>query len=168
MKGFFLLQIMILGSFCFCQNANREPISYIKGFTGTGGHGGILPAASAPFGMGQLGPDTRFTGGTTYLYSDSLVYGFSHLHKSGGGCTTFTDILFLPITDFLTANNLQYPNNVSDRFSHDHEFFEPGYYKIKLLNTNIDAELTETERCGMHSYTYPKGRVQQLIRGKGE
>jgi predicted alpha-1,2-mannosidase len=160
---FFLLNIMVFNSVCFCQIIDKEPISYVKGFTGTGGYGGILPAASAPFGMVQLGPDTRFTGGTTYLYSDSLVYGFSHLHKSGGGCTTFTDIAFLPITDFLTTDNLQYPDNVSARFSHDHESFEPGYYKVKLLNTNIDVELTATERCGMHRYIYPKGKAQQLI-----
>ncbi len=157
-----LLAMIVFSSSCYSQKVNREPISYVKAFTGTGSNGGTIPAASAPFGMVQLGPDTRFHGGTSYLYSDTILYGFSHLHKSGGGCTDFQDFEFFPTTNFLTSDKT-YPQNVESRFSHNQEFFEPGYYKVKLLNTNIDVELTATKRCGMHRYTYPKGKAEQLI-----
>jgi len=159
----FLLAIIVFSSVCYGQKVNIEPIAYVRALTGTGGYGGTIAAAFMPFGMVQLGPDTRFGGGTTYLYTDTLIYGFSHLHKSGGGCSDYQDVLFLPTTDFLTHGKLKYPDNVNSRFSHSQEFFEPGYYKVKLQNTNIDAELTATERCGLHRYTYPKGKPQQLI-----
>lgn len=157
------LSAVVFSSCCSSQKENKEPVSYVKALTGTGGFGGTIAAAFTPFGMVQLGPDTRFGGGSTYLYSDTLLYGFSHLHKSGGGCSDYQDVIFLPTTDFLTHDNTGYPDNVNSRFSHNQELFEPGYYKVKLLNTNIEAELTATERCGMHRYTYPEGKAQQLI-----
>ncbi len=155
---------MIFFSFgCNDPKVHKDPVSYVKALTGTSGYGGTIAAAFTPFGMVQLGPDTRFDGGTTYLYTDTLLYGFSHLHKSGGGCTTYQDILFLPTTDFLKHDETIYPDKVNSRFSHDQELFEPGYYRVKLLNTDIEAELTATERCGIHRYTYPEGEAQQLI-----
>lgn len=156
-----LFSLVILGCSGFAQKEKKEPISYVKPFTGTEGNGATIAAAFTPFGMVQLGPDTRFN--WSYAYSDTLIYGFSHLHKSGGGCSDYQDIIFLPVTDFLTGDPTIYPETVSSRFSHDQEFFEPGYYQVKLLDTNIEAELTATERCGMHRYTYPKGNSQQLI-----
>ena len=149
---------------CNDQKVQKEPISYVKALTGTSGYGGTIAAAFTPFGMVQLGPDTRFGGGTTYLYTDTLLYGFSHLHKSGGGCTTYQDITFPANHRFFNIHDeTKYPDKVNSRFSHDQELFEPGYYRVKLLNTNIEAELTATERCGMHRYTYPEGKAQQLI-----
>jgi predicted alpha-1,2-mannosidase len=155
-----LFALTILSSNSYCQKIIKEPISYVKALTGTGGDGGMYATASVPFGMVQLGPDTRFN--WAYHYSDSLIYGFSHVHKSGGGCSDYQDIIFFPTTDFLTQENMKYPDKVNSRFSHDKELFEPGYYRVNLLNTNIEAELTATERCGMHRYTYPKGKDQQL------
>ena len=160
---FYSLAMIVFSSGCYDQKTHKEPISYVKALTGTSGYGGTIAAAFTPFGMVQLGPDTRFGGGTTYLYTDTLIYGFSHLHKSGGGCTTYQDILFLPTTDFLPLEKTIYPDIVNSPFSHDQEFFEPGYYRVKLTNTNIEAELTATERCGMHRYSYPEGKAQQLV-----
>ena len=36
------------------------------------------------------------------------------------------------------------------RFSHDDETAEPGYYSVLLKDTGIRAELTATERTGLH------------------
>ena len=156
-----LFVILILSAGSFCKKVQKEPISYVKPFTGTQGDGATIAAAFTPFGMVQLGPDTRFN--WSYAYTDTLIYGFSHLHKSGGGCSDYQDIIFMPVTDLLTGNDTHYPDVVNSRFSHDLEFFEPGYYKVKLLNTDIEVELTATERCGMHRYTYPDGKEQQLV-----
>jgi len=70
--------------------------TFVDRFTGTGGSGGIVPVASMPFGMVQLGPDTR-TSNTGYHYNNQTLLGFSHVHKSGAGCSDFQDILFLPL-----------------------------------------------------------------------
>jgi len=155
-----LFVLLVISSCCYSQKVNREPISYVKAMTGTGGFGGLYATASVPFGMVQLGPDTRFN--LAYHYADTLIYGFSHVHKSGGGCSDYQDIIFFPTTDFLTHDNTKYPDSVNSRFSHARELYEPGFYKVNLLNTNIEAELTATERCGMHRYTYPNGKAQQL------
>jgi len=156
-----LFLLLIVSYNCYSQKTKREPISYVKAMTGTGADGGTIAAAFVPFGMVQLGPDTRFN--YAYHYTDSLLYGFSHLHKSGGGCSDYQDIIFFPTTDFLSHDNSKYPDVVNSLFTHNDELFEPGFYKVKLLNTSIEAELTATERCGMHRYTYPKGKDQQLV-----
>src|SRR6476659_4781593 len=68
---------------------------------GTGGHGHTFPGAAVPFGMVQVSPDTRLDGWdgcSGYHYSDSLIYGFSHTHLSGTGCSDYGDILLMPAT----------------------------------------------------------------------
>ncbi|VAX15767.1 Alpha-1,2-mannosidase, partial [hydrothermal vent metagenome] len=42
------------------------------------------------------------------------------------------------------------------KFSHDLEKASPGYYKVKLLDDDIDVELTVTEFVGFHKYTFNK------------
>ncbi|MBT8252492.1 MAG: GH92 family glycosyl hydrolase, partial [Bacteroidia bacterium] len=48
-------------------------------------------------------------------------------------------------------------------FSHENEWAEPGYYKVHLESTNIDVELTVSERSGIHRYTFPDDTPQILI-----
>ena len=125
------IALVFLSCTCCSYKLNKEPISYVKTFTGTAGRGATNVSACVPFGMVQLGPDTRFNW-TYYLYTDTLIYGFSHLHKSGGGCSDYQDILFLPTIGFsLDAD--PYPDQVNSRFSHDQEFFEPGYSNISAI-----------------------------------
>ena len=40
--------------------------------------------------------------------------------------------------------------------AHDDERAEPGYYSVTLGDHGITAELTATERVGMHRYTFPR------------
>jgi putative alpha-1,2-mannosidase len=49
------------------------------------------------------------------------------------------------------------------RFKKDSEVAEPGYYSVFLDDYGIQAELTATERCGLHRYTYPAGEESRLI-----
>jgi len=41
---------------------DKNLISYVNPFIGTGGHGHTYPGATMPFGMMQLSPDTRLDG----------------------------------------------------------------------------------------------------------
>ena len=131
-----------------------DAVSYVRPMMGTGAAGCVVPMAAVPFGMVQLGPDTYFTA-SGYHYDHSVLYGFSHTHKSGGGGTDFQDIMFFPVTGDSWQSCERYPETVSSRFSHDQESAAPGYYSVKLLDSDIDAELTATARCGMHRYSYP-------------
>lgn len=161
-SAFLFLSISLVSFNCFCQKTYQEHISYVNCMTGTGGDANLLPVASVPFGMVQVGPDTHLNN-SGYKYSANRIIGFSHTHMSGGGCNDFKDIMFFPVSDHSLVDRNQFPEKISSPFSHDKETAEPGYYKVKLLDSNIDAEITATERCGMHSYSYPKGKPQQLI-----
>ena len=72
-------------------------------FVGTDFHGHTFPGATMPFGMVQLGPDTRLTGWdgcSAYHYTDTIIYGFSHTHLSGTGCSDYGDILLMPLNKY--------------------------------------------------------------------
>jgi predicted alpha-1,2-mannosidase len=134
------------------QEADYTP--YVKPMVGTGGHGHTFPGAVVPFGMVQLSPDTRndgsWDGCSGYHYSDSLIYGFSHTHLSGTGCSDYGDILLMPTLKKPAWDRAAYPA----RFSHKGEKASAGYYSVKFSDDPVLAELTTTARVGFHKYTF--------------
>lgn len=141
-------------------------ISYVNPFIGTGGHGHTYPGATMPFGMMQLSPDTRLDGWdgcSGYHYSDNYIYGFSHTHLSGTGVSDYGDILLMPTNEINFNNGADGKKGYRAHFSHDTEVAEPGYYKVHLDSTNIDVELTVSERSGIHKYTFPAAENQVVL-----
>lgn len=135
-------------------------------FVGTGFHGHTFPGATAPFGMVQLSPETRWEGWDAcagYHYDDDSLYGFAHTHLSGTGCSDLGDVIFLPTTTPET-----YIEHIRDErlpkvgFSHDDEEAHAGYYSVRLED-GIGAELTATPLMGVHRYTFPEGKGSLLI-----
>jgi len=49
------------------------------------------------------------------------------------------------------------------KFSHDQEEASPGYYTVKLLDDDVDVELTATEFVGFHRYTFNKPTKENHI-----
>ena len=130
---------------------------FVNTFIGTGGHGHTYPGATLPFGMVQLSPDTRLEGWdgcSGYHYSDSIIYGFSHTHLSGTGVSDYGDILLMP-----TIFGSTQPRVWVSKFSHANESASPGYYAVRLDDTQIEVELTATERVGFHRYTFPASQL---------
>ncbi|WP_374407493.1 GH92 family glycosyl hydrolase [Pelagerythrobacter sp.] len=135
-------------------------------FIGTGGHGHTYPGASLPFGMAQLSPDTNTHGWDAcsgYHQKDGSILGFSHTHLSGTGIGDMLDVLVVPTRQQLTLE----PGTVEDpdagyrqRYSDEHA--EPGYYRV-ALESGVLAELTVTERCGLHRYRFGDGPAHILI-----
>jgi len=160
---FFLFSIFFVSLF----SASAQTFtSYVNPFIGTGAvdkqslSGNCYPGATSPFGMVQLGPDTRMEpswgdDGNGYNYADSIMYGFSHTRLSGTGVSDFIDLLLMPTTDKSEIIAKSF-------FSHENEEAHPGYYRVKLLSSGIDAEMTTTTRCGIHHYSFPKGKDQRL------
>ena len=157
-----------------------DKVSYVNPMIGTEGMGHTFPGACAPFGIVQLSPDTdtiphnidgvyqgkvyEYCAG--YQHTDNTIVGFSHTHLSGTGHSDLGDLLIMPQTGVLQLN----PGTKDDpdsgyrqRFSHDTEQASPGYYTVTLDDTGIKAELTATQRVGVHKYTYPKGSDQRII-----
>src|SRR5215470_506540 len=150
--------------------ANSEDFTkYVKIAIGTGGHGHTYPGATVPFGMVQLSPDTYNDGWdwcSGYHHSDSSIMGFSHTHLSGTGASDMLDFLLMPGTGptKLFPGARQNPGEgYRSRFSHEEEIAVPGYYSVILRDYNIHAELTATERAGIHRYTFPKSDSSHFI-----
>lgn len=146
---------------------DRSKTPRVNPFIGTGGHGHTYPGATAPFGMIQLSPDTRFDGWdgcSGYHYSDSIIYGFSHTHLSGTGVSDYGDLLIVPqVGKAKTMPGYLQSDGYGSRFSHDKEKAKPGYYDVHLEDGDIDVKLVVSERAGMHEYTFNNTTEKKYI-----
>ena len=146
------------------SSSERTHTPFVDKFIGTGGNARVAPVASVPFGMMQLCADTRDSG-SGYHYDDPAILGFSHLHKSGGGCADFLDILFMPLPTDVSADSLQtlMSHEFISPLDHRREKCEPGLYTVDLYDGAITADLTATSRCGIQRYRYRDGHVSPLV-----
>ena len=145
---------------CFSATAVAATVQnltqYVNQYVGTGGHGHTFMGANVPFGLVQLGPTEPTRGWdwcSGYYYDDDELIGFGHMHLSGTGIGCLGDVAFLPVKDF---------KQTSTRFNHEAEKVHPGYYSLQLTDPNVLVELTATERCGFHRYTFKDGAKAQL------
>ncbi len=155
-QALFLLAILCTGG-CAVLPAPL-PIDRVDPLIGTRGGGNVYPGASAPFGMVQLSPDNGRSGWERiagYDYGDSTIAGFSHTHLSGTGAGDGYDIALMPY--LAPARRGRGELGIHSVFSHADETAQAGYYRVRLQSYGIEAELTATERCGMHRYTFPAG-----------
>ena len=145
-----------------------SPVSLVNPFVGTGGHGHTFPGATAPFGMIQLSPDTRhegWDGCSGYHYSDSVIYGFSHTHLSGTGVPDYCDLLIIPQSGKKAKVVPGYEDSkgFGSTFSHNTEIAKPGYYEVYLEDDAIKAQMTTSERAGIHQYTFQREKDKKFI-----
>ena len=171
MVGFLLFSTVI---------AQKQPYQYINPLIGTEKMGHTFPGATVPFGAIQLSPDTdtlsyeqngkynpdvyKYCAG--YQYADKTIVGFSHTHLSGTGHADMGDFLIMPTTGALQLNPGTADKPLSgyrSSFSHDTEIAEANYYKVKLEDDNITAELTTSARVGFHQYTFPATDQAHII-----
>lgn len=139
-----------------------EITKYVNPFIGTGAIDGGLsgnnyPGATSPFGMIQLSPDTseapNWGDASGYDYNRLTIFGFSHTRLSGTGASDLIDVTLMPTSSGRTSST----------FTHDEEKARPGYYQVMLKDENINAELTTTQRNGIHRYQYPAGKDAEII-----
>ncbi len=131
----------------------REPVDYVNPFIGCAANGHTFPGACTPFGMVQTSPVTGAVGWqycAEYLYSDKRIWGFTQTHLNGTGCVELGDILVMPST--------ARPGRIDYRSSFDKKSEEahPGYYKVYLDETGVQAELTATPHVAFHRYTFQR------------
>jgi predicted alpha-1,2-mannosidase len=162
------------------QNKTTNLIQYANPIIGTEKMGHTFPGATVPFGSVQLSPDTdtlsydyngkynkdiyKYCAG--YQYDDKTIVGFSHTHFSGTGHSDLGDFLIMPTTGTLQLNpgtEDKPETGYRSVFTHASEVAEPGYYKVKLEDHNINAELTATTRTGFHQYTFSQSKEAHII-----
>ena len=154
---------------CHRHADDGAPTRYVDPRIGSGGHGHVFVGASVPFGMVQLGP-TSITQAwdwcSGYHESEASVIGFSHTHLSGTGIGDMFDVTVMPVVGEVTyaRGSLEEPGSglwsMADR---TREVAEAGYYAVPLTRYGIVAEMTATERVGMHRYTFPEGEEAAIV-----
>src|SRR5690606_12234306 len=124
--------------------------------------------AAFPFGMAKLGPSTNGSYGNKsgweavgYDSRHSSIEGFANLHEFQVGGFLFTamtgDLETVPGT-------LENPDEgYRSRFDKSDEHAVPGYYKVKLKDYGVTAELTATKRVGFQKYTFPQSDESYII-----
>lgn len=119
-------------------------VNTLIGTKGTGLTSGYLyPGATYPYGMVQFTP--------SYFSKSS---GFVINQLSGGGCDHMGNFPTFPVKGKLSMspdNILNYRVNLSEEKGH------AGYYET-MVQEDIKAKLTVTERTGMANYEYPAGQ----------
>ncbi len=149
MKNRLLIYLLFVIS-TFAVNAQIKESGYagkVNTLIGTKGvgltSGYLYPGATYPFGMVQFTP--------SYFSKQS---GFVINQLSGGGCDHMGNFPTFPVKGKLKMspdNILNYRINISNEKGH------AGYYEA-MVQEDIIAKLTVTERTGMAHYEYPSGQ----------
>jgi predicted alpha-1,2-mannosidase len=139
-----------------------QPAASVNPLIGTGAGPGdginLFPGATSPFGMVQLSPDTE-EHGFGYHYTDSDVQDFSMTHLSGPGCPNEGDVAFMATTGPVMTQAADYKSP----YSHQMEKASPGYYQVRLLQWDIDAELSATDHTGIARFVFPAGQAANIL-----
>lgn len=141
-------------------------------FIATGGVpymcGHDTPAATTPFGMVRLAPDTasilvnaQCRNRSGYYFGDNKIIGFSHTRLVGADSREGGVFRVFPTTGARVAE-LRDGERFA-RFSHRDETAFPGYYAVRLPKEGVLAELSATPRVGVHRYTFEKGATPHLL-----
>jgi len=177
MKRILLTCLLLSGYSVYAQ---QDLVKFVKPIIGTQKMGHTFPGATVPFGAVQLSPDTdtlsyelngKYNGDVYkycagYKYEDKTIVGFSHTHFSGTGHSDLGDFLIMPTQGKLQLNpgtSADTKSGYRSAYSHANETAEAGYYKVKLDDDNITAELTATNRVGMHQYTFQKSEESHIL-----
>jgi len=143
--------------------------NYVNTTIGTGGHGHVFMGANVPFGMVQLGPTSipqSWDWCSGYHDSDSTVIGFSHTHLEGTGIGDLFDVTLMPVMGEVTYARGTEDKPGSGLWSYaerSKQVSSPGYYSVPLVRNGVLAELTATNRVGVHRYTFPKGKDAAIV-----
>ncbi|MBP6872792.1 MAG: GH92 family glycosyl hydrolase [Bacteroidales bacterium] len=160
--------------------SQQDLIGFVNPLIGTQRMGHTFPGATVPFGMVQLSPDTdtisyekegKYNGEvyaycSGYQYDDPTIVGFSHTHFSGTGHSDLGDFLVMPTSGKARLNpgTASHPESgYRSAYAHANEMAQPAYYKVRLDDDGILAELTATERVGFHRYTFSKNDTANII-----
>ena len=153
MKYLILTCLSFISNLLFAQAVSepesKKPTSSVNVFLGSSGdHGQLSPAASYPFSMLSIGPQTYPSTHTGYEHLAKKFLGFTHNRFEGVGCMgSGGNLLIKPFlgTDPEKSELIKAKEQAS-----------PGYYNVGFTN-HITAEFSVFKNEGRHRYQLPKG-----------
>ncbi|MBQ6286355.1 MAG: GH92 family glycosyl hydrolase [Bacteroidales bacterium] len=147
------LTVLVVSVAAIACKSVADPVHEVNPFIGTALDGHTSPAASVPFGLVQLGPDTPEGGVAGYHDNDRVILGFSHTHLSGTGQGDLGDFLFTPAIGEVAP----LPFRKEDEQAH------AGYYKVSFPSVGIVAEMTALSHTGCHRYTFTGKGTRKIL-----
>lgn len=160
-----LFFLLLLGYACNSSTNNssandEDVLQYANPFIGNADNGHTFPGACAPFGLIQAGPETgndswRYCSG--FNFEDDSIMGFAQTHLNGTGCSDLGDILLFPFSGEIADGIYK------SKYDKQTQTAAPGYYKVKLTDSDIDVEITATQRTAYHVYTYNNDAPARLL-----
>ncbi|WP_404478116.1 glycoside hydrolase domain-containing protein [Novosphingobium sp. BL-52-GroH] len=131
------------------------PVDLVDPFVGTSGdHGQLTPAATGPFGMVQLSPDTVPAQHAGYDYRADRLRGFSHTRAVGVGCGGGGGDLL--VTVGYAGENGPWP---MDKGS---EKAGPGWYSVRY-GGGIQADLAAIGAAGVSRFTLSRAGSVHIV-----
>lgn len=146
---FFYLNVLAQNRTTIFSIKNTRPVDLVNVFLGSSAdHGQMSPAASYPFSMLSIGPQTYPKTHTGYEYLAKKFSGFTHNRFEGVGCQgSGGNILIKPFlgSDPARCELLK----ISEKAN-------PGFYEVGFEN-KINVKLAVLGNAGKHAYQFPKG-----------
>jgi putative alpha-1,2-mannosidase len=147
----FLLSLSLSSSFAqFSDETDPDDISSrVNVFLGTSGdHGQLSPAASYPFSLMSIGPQTYPHLHAGYEYNAKEYLGFTHNRMEGVGCKGSGGNLL--IKPFMGTRHREL------NLTRTQQQAEPGYFHVAFDN-GISAKFSVDKNEGRHHYQFPAG-----------
>ena len=138
-------------------------VDFVDPMIGTTMDGNVSPNVGVPFGMTQWTPQTNTPqkkGIPPYRYYDPVIQGFRASHWLSGGATQdYGSMTIMPTVGPLNG----FPQNRASSYTHKEEISTPYYYKVRLKDYDIIAEMTATSRAGFLRFTFPESDSSYVI-----
>ena len=160
LSNYLLISLMLICCFSCNKETQIDYTQYVNPFIGNADNGHTFPGACVPFGLVQVSPQSgigswRYCSG--YNFDDDSIRGFAHTHLNGTGVPDLGDVLIYPFVGELTSDDNK------SKYDKKTQKAAPGYYSVTLTDSDIDVELTATQRTAFHCYTFHKNENPRIL-----
>ena len=142
-----------------------DPVEYVSTLVGTQSDftlstGNTYPAIALPWGMNFWTPQTGKNGnGWAYTYNAHTIRGFKQTHQPSPWINDYGQFSLMPVRD---ASRFGEEERQSI-FSHQSETAKPYYYQVYLADSDVNVEITPTERAAVLRFTFPDSETSGIV-----